>query len=113
MTEKKNEIFIDKSQRKYFLSYQDNNYKHKNKIVSYFRTVFSEGDFYKLIKEILKMSSDFYKKGIDLKIKEDSVVEISKNEKQTIEKLVKRLEKNAKENKNLKYTIKVINDLSK
>ena len=39
--------------------------------------------------------------------------EITKKQKQTIERLVRKLEEDAKEIKDLKYTINIINTLSK
>ena len=113
MTEKENEIWIGKNGKGYFLYCKDNYYKNHGKTESYDKQSLQGGDFYSLAQEIIIMPDYFYEKGIKLKFEKNSVVKIPEKEKQTIEKLIERLEKNAKEIKDLKYTINRINTLSK
>ena len=67
----------------------------------------------KLAQEIIIRQADFYEKGIKIKFEKNPDFKITSKEKSTIEKLIDRLEKNAKEIKDLKYTINRINTLSK
>lgn len=108
MTEKKNEIFVRKYEERYLLTFKA--YFNNKKIKTYSQC----GDFYESINNILNWPYNFYKNGIaEIKFEENPIIAIPEIEKQTIEKLVKRLEKDARENKNLKYSLKMICELSK
>ena len=114
MTEKKNEIFIRKHSitngTAYWVNYYpstdiDESKKDYNRL--------HEGDFYEVLSLLINTSNNFYKNGIKLEFEKNPIIKIPQKEKQTIEKLVRKLEKDAKEIKDLKYTIKMINTLSK
>ena len=118
MTEKKNEIWIGKNGRGYYIHLTNNHYynrdtdKIENYTYSHLNEGLDEGDFLDALNKLLYFGV-LYSKGIKLKFEKNSVVKIPEKEKQTIEKLIERLEKNAKEIKDLKYTIKMINTFSK
>ena len=113
MTEKKNEIWIGKNGRGYFLDCTDKHYKYNGKTEEYSKQYLIGEDFFSLAQEIIIRQADFYEKGIKIKFEKNPDFKITSKEKSTIEKLIDRLEKNAKEIKDLKYTINRINTLSK
>ncbi len=110
--EKKNEIWIGHNGRGYFLDYTDRYYKFHGKIESYHKQYLQGGNFYKAINTILNIANNFCEKGIKLKFEKNPVIEIPEKEKETIEKLINRLEKDAKENRDLRYSLKIISELS-
>lgn len=112
--EKKNEIWISRNGLGYFVCLTDNHYinRHQNnRIENYtygnFNGGLAGGDYYDLLNKLLEFG-ELYSKGIKLKFEN-----IPEKEKLTIEKLVKRLEKLSTENKDLKYSLKMICELSK
>ncbi len=99
MTEKKNEIYIQKSNLGYSIRLTDNYYYNRDmgKIESYtygqLNGGLDEGNFLDALNKLLEFE-ELYSKGIKLKFKKSLGVEIPKEEKQTIEKLIRRLSNN-------------------
>ena len=117
MKEKKNKIFIGKKNLGYFVYFTDNHYYNRNtdKIESY--TYYgpngglTEGDYCDVLNKLLGFE-ELYFKGIKIKFAKHSK-KIPKKEKETIKKLVNRLERLSIENRDLKYSLKMMCELSK
>ena len=110
--EEKNEIWIRNNDWGSFLDYKDNNYGCGGETKDYNKQYLLQGKkFYEIIDTILSVSDNFYDKGVELKFEKDSIIEIPK--KETIEKLIKRLEELSLKNRDLKYSLKIICELSK
>ncbi len=117
--EKKNEIWISRNSLGYFVNLTDNHYinYHQNKrIESYtynnFNGGLAGGDYYDVLNKLLEFK-ELFSKGIKLKFDKNPVIKISEKEKSTIEKLVKKFEELSAENQDLKYSLKMICELSK
>ena len=110
MTERKNEIWIGKNGRGYFLEFATEHYKYHGKPERYSKQYLLE-DFFSLAQGIIIRPADFYEEGIKLKFEKNPDFKITPKEKSTIKNLIERLEKDAKEIKDLKYTINKINTL--
>ena len=81
MTEKKNEIWIGKNGRGYFLDCTDKHYKYNGKTEEYSKQYLIGEDFFSLAQEIIIMPDYFYEKGIKLKFEKNPVTKIPKREK--------------------------------
>ncbi len=72
----------------------------------------NSSEFYDVLDLLINTSDEFYGEGISLKFDKEPKVEIPSKEKETIEKLVKRLENFATKNKILKKNLKKIKNIS-
>ena len=107
MTEKENEIWIGKRGVTNGTSYNVLYNNHPPKIKNTYAPWSENVTFYDVLNLLIKTPNNFYKKNIYLEFEKNSVVKIPEKEKQTIEKLVRKLEKDAKEIRNLKDSLKI------
>ena len=115
MKEKKNEILVGRNKFGYFVHITDNHHylRYTNKKELYTFNLFNgglkTGNYYDVLNKLLEFE-ELYSKRIKLIFCRKPNIKIPKEEKSTIEKLVKRLEKDAKENKDLKFSLKKISN---
>jgi hypothetical protein len=106
---KKNKIWIGRNGNGYSV--------HKNDRVCSEKSISSycwpnSTSFYDVLDLLINISDEFYEKGINLNFDKKPMTEIPFEEKDTIEKLVKKLEYSAIKNKNLKKSLIQIKKVS-
>ena len=111
--EERNEIKISNKGNGYWATFINNNYINKdqnNRQEDFTYFAVRGGDFCEVIKSISGFTAGFYNKGVDLNF-DDSSNLIPAKEKETIEKVVKKLEEISISHKNLLSSVKKIEEI--
>jgi len=111
--EERNEIKISNKGNGYWATFMDNNYINKdqnNRQETYAHTVVKDGDFCDVLNSLADFTAGFYNKGVNLNFGEQ-YMSIPEREKETIEKVVKKLETLSVSHKVLLESVKKIEDI--